>query len=70
MTNGLTAWRERKRIEREWRLARLAELRQDATEEEREGKVYRVVRIPDSYDSRVRIEPPVQLRGPKRRRVA
>lgn len=68
--NGWAAWRERQRLEREWRLARLEELRQDATTEERDGQTFRVVRIPDSYDQRERIEPQVQLRGPKRKQVA
>ena len=68
--NGLTAWRERQRLEREWRLARLEELRQDATEEERDGQTFRVVRIPDNYDQRERIEPQVQLRSRRNRKAA
>ena len=60
--NGLAAWRERQRLEREWKLARLEELREGATEEERDGQTFRVVRIPDHYDQRERIEPQVQFR--------
>ena len=42
-----------------------------ATTEERDGRTYTVVRIPDSYDRRERIEPPVQLRsGKKAQRAA
>jgi hypothetical protein len=50
--NGLTRWREGLRLERESKLARLAELRQDATEEIRDGQTFRVVLIPDSYGER------------------
>jgi len=69
-TNGLAAWRERQRIERAYKLARLEELRRDAVEVERDGRVYRVVRIPDSYDFTVRVGPAVQLRGQRRQRAA
>lgn len=42
-----------------------------ATTEIRDGKTYRVVRIPDLYDvQQERREPPVQLHGPKRKQFA
>ena len=47
--NGLAAWRERQRLEREYKLARLEELRQFATEEIHDGKTFCVVKIPDQY---------------------
>jgi len=49
-TNGLARWRENQRLEREYKLARLEELRRDAVEVERDGRTWRVVRIPDVYD--------------------
>lgn len=58
MSNGLTAWRQRQLAEREARLAFLEHCRKSATEEERDGQVFRVVRIPDSYDfGRKNVEP-------------
>lgn len=68
--NGLTRWRERQNLEREWKLQRLAQLRLDATEEVRDGQTFCVVRIPDAYDSVERVEPPVQFRRPRRRVAA
>lgn len=48
--SGLARWREKQRLEREAKLVRLAELRLDATEEERDGRTFRLVRIPDRYE--------------------
>lgn len=48
--NGLTRWRERQAIEKAWRLAELERYRAEATTEVREGREFRVVRIPDKYE--------------------
>jgi len=51
-------------------MAAVAEHRKKATTEIREGKKFRVVRLPDRYDFTVRLEPPVQLRSSKKRQRA
>jgi len=48
----------------------LAEHRKSATVEVRDGKEFRVVRLPDRYDFSVRPKVSVQLRGSKRKQAA
>jgi hypothetical protein len=50
--SGLARWRERQAEEKARRMAELACYREDATVEERDGREFRVVRIPDSYGER------------------
>jgi len=66
----LAEWRHRQAVEKERKMADLAEHRKKATTEIREGKKFRVVRLPDRYDFTVRLEPPVQLRSSKKRQRA
>lgn len=46
---GLALWRQRQAEERQRRLLELERYRADATTEERDGRTYRVVRLPDRY---------------------
>ena len=69
--NGLAEWRERQRLEKEQKMAELAEHRKHATTEVRDGRKFKVVRLPDRYDFTQK--PPhlaAQLRGPKRKQAA
>ena len=69
--NGLAAWRQRLAEERQRKMDDLAEHRKSATVEVRDGKEFRVVRLPDRYDFSAKPkEPPVQLHGPKRKQFA
>ena len=70
-SSGLATWRARQAEEKRLRMLELEHYRAYATTEERDGRTFTVVRIPDSYDRRERIEPPVQLRsGKKAQRAA
>ena len=68
--NGLAMWRAKQAEEKRLRLLELEHYRAYATTEVRDGREYRVVRIPDRYDFSQRSEPPVQLHGPKRKQYA
>lgn len=46
---GLALWRQRQVEERQRRLLELERYRADATTEERDGRTYRVVHLPDRY---------------------
>lgn len=48
--NGLATWRARQAEERRLKLMELDHYRSYATTEERDGRTYTVVRIPDRYD--------------------
>lgn len=47
--NGLSKWRQRQAEWKAKRMAELAEYRETATEETRDGRTYLVVRVPDQY---------------------
>lgn len=49
--NGLHVWRTKKKEERERVMAELEELRKNATIEVRDGREFKVLRIPDRYGS-------------------
>ena len=68
--NGLAEWRKRLAEEKQRKMEALAEHRKSATVEIRDGKEFRVVRLPDRYDFTVKPKVPVQLRGPKRKQAA
>ena len=48
--NGLAGWRQRQAEAKVLKMAELAEYRKNATVEVREGREFRVVRIPDRYE--------------------
>ena len=48
-TNGLASYRKRQAEEKRRRMAVLRELRKSATVEVRDGRKFKVVRIPDGY---------------------
>jgi hypothetical protein len=48
--NGLTRWRQRKAEEKEAMVAELDVYRATATTEVRDGRTFRIVRIPDRYE--------------------
>ena len=69
--NGLAEWRRRQAEEKARKMAELALHREQATTEIRDGKKFKVVRLPDRYDFTVK--PHVldaQPRGPKRKQAA
>lgn len=55
--SGLATWRARQAAEKQLALMELEHYRQFATEEVRDGRTYKVVRIPDMYDFARRPEP-------------
>lgn len=66
--NGLAEWRKRQAEERRLLLLELEHYRSYATTEERDGREFTVVRIPDRYDApRPDEQPPVQLRRTRKR---
>lgn len=65
--NGLAAWRERQKEERQLRLLELEHYRSYATTEVRDGQEFTLVKIPDRYDSVERVEPAVQFRRNRKR---
>lgn len=48
--SGLATWRARQAEKKRLRMLELAHYRAYATTEERDGRTFTVVRIPDSYD--------------------
>lgn len=70
-TSGLATWRARQAEEKRLKLLELEHYRAYATTEERDGRTFTVVRIPDAYDMpRERPDPPVQLHRRKSSQVA
>lgn len=67
-TNSLTSWRKRQAAEKRLKMLELEYYRLYATTEERDGREFVVVRIPDRYDTVERVEPAVVLRRPNRRK--
>lgn len=55
--SGLATWRARQAEERRLKLLELDHYRSFATTEERDGRTFTVVRIPDRYDFGHRPEP-------------
>lgn len=70
-TSGLATWRARQAEEKRLKLLELEHYRAYATTEIRDGREFKVVRIPDMYDVPApRLEPPVQIRRTRGKRAA
>jgi hypothetical protein len=56
-SSGVAMWRARQAEEKARRMAELAELRENAATVERDGRTFKLVKIPDAYDFDHRPEP-------------